>query len=252
MKLDGCLARAALGMGGVKSRTRNGDDWTDRFTELDPALAQLSCDTGLIDGEILAGAGLEGFAALREAIKAGGPFRYVAFDLLNSTGRSCRTIPSMPAARRWSICSATRPPVASSDFPPRRKDWRPRCRRWSAAPVGGRAYFQTPDRLLSPRQAQRLRHGLRRPAGAQGARGGVMDYPVDLAKEDMDRVRVAGAGPLRSVGPGSRCLAAFPKAAVRLASQQSPGMIAAMQDFAAVNRYSKPEMGRLSGLNPVQ
>lgn len=79
-----------------------------------------------------------------------------------------------------------------------------------------------------------------------------MDYPVDLAKEDMDRVRVAGAGPLRSVGPGSRCLAAFPKAAVRLASQQSPGMIAAMQDFAAVNRYSKPEMGRLSGLNPVQ
>jgi hypothetical protein len=29
-------------------------------------------------------------------------------------------------------------------------------------------------------------------------------------------------------------------------------MMAAMQDFAAVNRYSKPEVGRLSGLNPVQ
>lgn len=108
-------------MGGVKSRTRNGDDWTDRFTELDPALGQLSCDTGLIDGEIVAGVGLEGFAALREAIKAGGPFRYVAFDLLISTGRSCRTIPSTPAARRWSICSATRPP------------WHP-----ATSPCGGR------------------------------------------------------------------------------------------------------------------
>lgn len=28
--------------------------------------------------------------------------------------------------------------------------------------------------------------------------------------------------------------------------------MAAMQDFAAVNRYKKPEVGQLSGLNPVQ
>lgn len=33
---------------------------------------------------------------------------------------------------------------------------------------------------------------------------------------------------------------------------KAQAMIAALQDFAAVNRYSKPEVGLLSGLNPVQ
>ncbi|MEI4469687.1 DNA ligase D [Frigidibacter sp. MR17.24] len=87
IKLDGYRAQIALGKGGVRIRTRNGHDWTDRFAELVPPLAELRCDGALIDGEIVAGAGLEGFGALQDAIKTGGPFRFVAFDLLALDGR---------------------------------------------------------------------------------------------------------------------------------------------------------------------
>jgi bifunctional non-homologous end joining protein LigD len=82
VKLDGYRAQVAIGRQGVRIRTRSGADWTDRFAELVPVLADLPCDTALIDGEVMAGAGLSGFAALQGAIKAGGPFRYYAFDLL--------------------------------------------------------------------------------------------------------------------------------------------------------------------------
>lgn len=87
VKLDGYRAQVAIGRGGVRVRTRNGIDWSDRFEELLPALAELPCDTAVIDGEVMAGAGLTGFAALQAAIKAGGPFQYYAFDLLLLDGK---------------------------------------------------------------------------------------------------------------------------------------------------------------------
>ena len=82
VKLDGYRAQVAIGARGVRVRTRSGADWSDRFAELLPALSDLPCDSALIDGEVMAGAGLSGFAALQAAIKVGGPFRFYAFDLL--------------------------------------------------------------------------------------------------------------------------------------------------------------------------
>lgn len=82
LKLDGYRALIALGRSGPRVYTRNGHDWTDRFAALLPGFSDLDCRNALIDGEIIAGAGLQGFSALRDAIKAGGPFGFVAFDLL--------------------------------------------------------------------------------------------------------------------------------------------------------------------------
>ncbi len=87
VKLDGYRAQVAIGKGGPRIRTRSGADWTDRFAELVPPLSDLPCDTALIDAEIVAGAGLNGFSALQAAIKAGGPFSLYAFDLLHLDGQ---------------------------------------------------------------------------------------------------------------------------------------------------------------------
>ena len=88
VKLDGYRAQVAIGGRGLRIRTRNGVDWTDRFAELVPALADLPCKSALIDGEVMAGAGLTGFAALQASIKVGGPLRFYAFDLIELDGKS--------------------------------------------------------------------------------------------------------------------------------------------------------------------
>lgn len=93
IKIDGYRGLVHLGQGGPVIRTRNGLDWTQRFASLVPALAELPARSALIDGEIVAGAGAFGFSALQQAITAGGPFAYVAFDLLSLEGRDLRDRP---------------------------------------------------------------------------------------------------------------------------------------------------------------
>ncbi len=86
LKFDGYRALVPIGKDGVRILTRSGLDWSDRFAPLLPAFEDLPCDTALIDGEIVAGAGLHGFGMLQKAIKAGGPFTFQAFDLLHRDG----------------------------------------------------------------------------------------------------------------------------------------------------------------------
>ncbi|MEO8530621.1 MAG: DNA ligase D, partial [Deltaproteobacteria bacterium] len=85
-KHDGYRAMIALGKGGARLFTRNGHDWTDRFGALVPYLATLTCDSALLDGEIVAGLGPESFGALQTALKDGGPLIFYAFDLLALNG----------------------------------------------------------------------------------------------------------------------------------------------------------------------
>lgn len=87
LKFDGYRALVALGKGGTRIYTRNGKDWSDRFAPLLPALSELPADTALVDGEIVAGAGLDGFSALQKAIRHSGPFIYYVFDLLHLDGQ---------------------------------------------------------------------------------------------------------------------------------------------------------------------
>lgn len=97
LKFDGYRALAALGKGGPRIYTRSGLDWSDRFASLLDGFAEADCDSALIDGEIVAGAGLQGFSTLQQAIKQGGPFSFYAFDLLSVDGKD---LTSKPLAER--------------------------------------------------------------------------------------------------------------------------------------------------------
>ncbi|MPQ94929.1 DNA ligase D [Thioclava sp. JE_KL1] len=107
LKFDGYRALIALGKGGPRVFTRNGKDWTDRFEGLLPALAEVDCDSALIDGEIVAGAGLDGFSELQKAITAGGPFRFYGFDILSRDGNDLRKAPL--AERRKALEEVMKP-----------------------------------------------------------------------------------------------------------------------------------------------
>ncbi|WP_136637388.1 DNA ligase D [Pseudooceanicola onchidii] len=93
LKFDGYRALISLGRSGTRIFTRNGHDWSDRFASLLPAFDDLKCGSALIDGEIIAGAGLQGFSALQSAIKSGGPYQFFAFDLLELDGQSATAKP---------------------------------------------------------------------------------------------------------------------------------------------------------------
>ena len=110
VKLDGYRALIALGRGGARVFTRNGLDWTDRFAALLPGFAALPADTALIDGEIVAGAGLERFGDVPRAIEAGGPFVFYAFDLLSLDGQDLAPLPLTDRRARLEGLFARVPP----------------------------------------------------------------------------------------------------------------------------------------------
>ncbi|MBV7410723.1 DNA ligase D [Maritimibacter sp. DP1N21-5] len=118
VKFDGYRALVALGRGGPRIFTRNGHDWTSRFETLLPAFDTLDCQSALIDGEIVAGAGLAGFSNLQKAIKAGGPFRFYAFDLLVRDGE---TLTERPLSERREALEAVfrdAPPLGLAELSP--------------------------------------------------------------------------------------------------------------------------------------
>jgi bifunctional non-homologous end joining protein LigD len=102
IKYDGYRAVTSIGGGSVIVRTRNGLDWTDKFRSLAGSLAQLPCDSALLDGEI-AVADAEGhtsFSALQVALSEGrGTFGYYLFDLLHLDGKDLRARPLVERKR---------------------------------------------------------------------------------------------------------------------------------------------------------
>ncbi|WP_265500912.1 DNA ligase D [Paracoccus beibuensis] len=118
LKLDGYRAQVALGKGGTRVWTRNGHDWTDRFAGIVPAFDDIDCNSALLDGEIVAGAGLQGFGALQNAIGAGGPFGFVAFDLLQLDGTDLRKRPLTDRRRALETLFAPLPPMGALDLSP--------------------------------------------------------------------------------------------------------------------------------------
>lgn len=118
LKFDGYRSLVALGKAGPRLFTRSGQDWSDRFESLLPGFAPLACRSALIDGEVVAGAGLAGFSNLQKAIKAGGPFTYYAFDLLERDGEDLAGRPL--SARRKALEALFReaPPLGPVQLSP--------------------------------------------------------------------------------------------------------------------------------------
>lgn len=88
LKYDGYRCLAAVKGEQVKLYTRNGKDWTEKFSALVSPLAALTEGTALIDGEICAfdKHGKTDFSSLQAALSDGGPLVMFAFDLLELDG----------------------------------------------------------------------------------------------------------------------------------------------------------------------
>src|SRR5690606_6033702 len=95
-KLDGYRLMCRVDRGKVCLITRRGNDWTDRFSSVALAVAQLRCRTALLDGEavIFNRRGLTDFQLLQNAIGASdSAIVLVAFDLLHLDGWDLRGAP---------------------------------------------------------------------------------------------------------------------------------------------------------------
>jgi len=96
IKFDGYRIQARLDHGKVKLLTRKGLDWTDKFPTVAAAIAKLSADTALIDGELVSedAAGISRFSLLQQDLSSGRHDRMVfyAFDLLHLDGFDLRLL----------------------------------------------------------------------------------------------------------------------------------------------------------------
>jgi len=97
IKFDGYRIEARLDDGEVRLLTRKQLDWTHRFERIAKAVAALSADTALLDGELVVENenGISSFSLLQTDLKDGRENRFVywIFDLLYLDGRNCTNEP---------------------------------------------------------------------------------------------------------------------------------------------------------------
>uniref|UniRef100_UPI00262E35DC non-homologous end-joining DNA ligase n=1 Tax=uncultured Sphingomonas sp. TaxID=158754 RepID=UPI00262E35DC len=94
MKYDGYRALIAVAGGTARVFTRNGLDWTDKFSGIAEAAAALPVTSALIDGEIVAfKQGRPDFSTLKDAIGSGGAMTLFAFDLIEQDGEDLTALP---------------------------------------------------------------------------------------------------------------------------------------------------------------
>ncbi|WP_374295235.1 DNA ligase D [Sphingomonas sp.] len=94
MKYDGYRALIAVAGGTARVFTRNGLDWTDKFSGIAEAAAALPVTSALIDGEIVAFKhGRPDFSTLKDAIGSGGAMTLFAFDLIEQDGEDLTALP---------------------------------------------------------------------------------------------------------------------------------------------------------------
>ncbi|MES2699340.1 MAG: DNA ligase D [Pseudomonadota bacterium] len=125
IKFDGYRALIAVRGSEVRVYTRNGKDWTDKFTPLVAALAALDLPSALIDGEIIAvdSNGNPDFSALQAVLKRGHGsqgkddlLQFHAFDLLELNGEDLTKLPNIERKERLEALLATaRPPIFATD-----------------------------------------------------------------------------------------------------------------------------------------
>jgi bifunctional non-homologous end joining protein LigD len=110
MKYDGYRCQAAIAGDQVKLYSSSGADWTDKFGYVTPALAKLTAGTLLLDGEICAidEHGRANFNLLRNALGAGGPLVYFAFDLLEQDGEDITKLPQLERKQRLEVLIGSR------------------------------------------------------------------------------------------------------------------------------------------------
>ena len=95
IKLDGFRLLAHRAANGVRLFTRNGLDWAERYPGIAAAVGKLSCQSCLLDGEVVlcGDDGIPVFNRLRYGRQVKGEALLCAFDLLEVNGRDLRRAP---------------------------------------------------------------------------------------------------------------------------------------------------------------
>ncbi|TIP73326.1 MAG: DNA ligase D [Mesorhizobium sp.] len=97
IKYDGYRTQLILQQGAVQAFTRNGFDWTDRYSPIVRAAAELKAKRVIIDGEatVFGATGRPDFQALRRELGKAESTKLVfhAFDLLHLNGKDLRQLP---------------------------------------------------------------------------------------------------------------------------------------------------------------
>ena len=90
LKFDGYRMLCHIDSGKVRFWSRNGKDWTSKFSNLTPAVRALPAKNAIIDGEVVIFErdGRPSFQKLQHALGSGGSqrFNFVAFDLIHLDG----------------------------------------------------------------------------------------------------------------------------------------------------------------------
>jgi bifunctional non-homologous end joining protein LigD len=93
VKHDGYRTLLIMERRKVRAYTRNGFDWTERYTDIARGAAKLECHSALIDGEVIIQneRGVSDFEALKSAIRwRPQSLVFCAFDLLHLNGKDLR------------------------------------------------------------------------------------------------------------------------------------------------------------------
>src|ERR1043165_8495145 len=96
VKHDGCRTILIVERRRARAYTRNGFDWTDRYTGITTAAARLAWRSAIIDGEVIVHNehGVSDFDALKSAIRwRPQSLIFCAFDILHLNGRDLRDLP---------------------------------------------------------------------------------------------------------------------------------------------------------------
>ncbi|MGR6331356.1 non-homologous end-joining DNA ligase [Sphingomonas sp. XXL09] len=95
IKYDGYRTQLVIDGPEIRAFTRNGHDWSERYTPLVAAADALSCRRAIIDGEVIVQdeSGRSDFDALRSAIgRAPERLIFIAFDILHLDGTNLRPL----------------------------------------------------------------------------------------------------------------------------------------------------------------
>ncbi len=113
IKYDGYRILGFKNNSGVRLITRRGNDWTDRFPEVEQALEELPADNAVTDGEVVVRKpdGTTDFQALQNLLKgiSSGQLNYYLFDLLYLNGFDLTRTPLIERKERLRCLLAAAP-----------------------------------------------------------------------------------------------------------------------------------------------
>src|SRR6185312_11157088 len=102
----------------ARAFTRNGFDWTERYSSIANAAAKLDCRSAIIDGEVIVQneRGVSDFESLKSAIRWQ-PHRLIlcSFDLLHLNGKDLRDLPLAERRAKLKELVPNEPPFLFSE-----------------------------------------------------------------------------------------------------------------------------------------